>query len=258
METIRFSCTRLEGTNKVGLLKADANGYYTVVLGALNAFGSGSNYYVASDEVRALFENSSQFQRRVARGALKAENGHPVREPGMSREAYFQRAMVIRESRICAHIKEVWLDFDSIKDADGKPVIAIMGKVAPSGELGYVLEGFLKNPDENICFSIRAYTDDYQQNGRLERFIRNLVTFDLVNEQGVKVADKYYSPALESFSEESVMLTKHVLERVSHESATSAAMESCSLSMEELFDSFGWKESKNGRSKPVYMTWAED
>ena len=43
--SINYSCTALVGSNKSGVLKPDADGYYTVVLGALNFFNSAGHYY---------------------------------------------------------------------------------------------------------------------------------------------------------------------------------------------------------------------
>ena len=40
-----YSCTALLGTNKAGVLKPDAEGYYTVVLGALNFYNSAGDFY---------------------------------------------------------------------------------------------------------------------------------------------------------------------------------------------------------------------
>ena len=40
-----FSCTSLMGTNKAGVLKPDENGYYTVVLGALDVYNSAGDFY---------------------------------------------------------------------------------------------------------------------------------------------------------------------------------------------------------------------
>ena len=162
--SVRFACTSLAGTNKVGNLKKDENGYYEVVVGALNVFNSAGQFYVY-EQAKQLFESSSQLMRRVSRGSLRGEYGHPKMLPGMSNEQFANRVMSIHEENTCCHHKEITLDFDRVKDDQGKPVIAIISKVFPSGPMGAALERSLNNPNENVCFSIRAFTDDYRDGG---------------------------------------------------------------------------------------------
>lgn len=194
-----FECTALAGTNKTGLIPQLDNGYYLVVLGAMNIYNSAGEYYAAA-HARKVFDESGDFQRKVRSGALYAENGHPVYETGMSDIQYKTRLLEIRESRICAHIRRVYLDDKNIVDRNGSKVVAILGEVRPDGELGYVLENALKNKDRNLAFSIRSFTAiDYSHNGRRTKHIKMVTTFDFVGEPGIHVADKYWSPALENY-----------------------------------------------------------
>ena len=55
MNSIKFTCTSLAGSNRVGTLKKDAQGYYEVVVGALNVFNSAGQFYVY-EQAKALFE----------------------------------------------------------------------------------------------------------------------------------------------------------------------------------------------------------
>lgn len=176
-QTIKFSCTALNGTNKAGVIPKDADNYYTMVVGGLNIFNSAGQWY-SYDGAKALFESSSQFQRRVSRGCLFGERGHPRREPGMSFDDYVQRILEIRETNICVHFKEIFLDFNSMKDVNGKAVVAIMAKLTPSGPGGAALQKSLDNKNENVCFSIRSFTKDYYDRGIEVRDLKNIVTFD--------------------------------------------------------------------------------
>lgn len=259
MNQIRFGCTSLVGTNKVGNLKQDEHGYYECVVGALNMFNSAGQYYVY-DQARELFEKSSQLMRRVKRGALRGEYGHPKRQPGMSMEDFAQRVLSIYEEQECCHHAELFLDFDRIKDENGRPVIAIVSKVLPSGPHGHVLEKKFQNPKENVCFSIRSFTDDYVDRGIIKRILRTVVTFDYVNEPGIAVAEKYKSPALEGFSED-VVFSRGQIERGVKQAATSGGMaqESVGLSAGELFRTMGWQadaEVINALTKaPAWKGW---
>ena len=207
MSTIKFSSTRILPTGKKGIIKPDANGYYTTILGGLNCYNSAGAYYPASDEVRKLFEDSSILMRRIKKGVLKAELGHPKQTPGMSDMDYYQRIMDIDEKCVCAHISEIWLDEEFGKnhpEYNNPNLIAIVGRVAPSGPYGHVLKRSMENPEENSCFSIRSITEDRWEHGRVNKTIKTIVCWDMVLEPGLALATKYDSPALESFNNNAV------------------------------------------------------
>jgi hypothetical protein len=250
---VRFACTSLQGTNKVGQLKPDENGYYPMVVGALNVFNSAGQYYVY-DQAKELFQQSSQLMRRVARGALRGECGHPKMLPGMTKEQYAHRILSIYEENVCCHHKEISLDFDNVKDEKGKPIIAIISKVCPSGPMGSALERSLKNKDENVCFSIRAFTDDYRDRGVYKRVLKTIVTFDQVNEPGISFAEKFRAPALEELDE--MTLSRGELERgVSTKGPDNYATESILLTANELFASMGWAASAEVSNRPNWAKW---
>jgi hypothetical protein len=179
--------------------------------------------------------------RRVKRGALRGEYGHPRRDPNMSMQAYYARLLQIHEDKVCCHFASVSLDFDNYKDDQGRPIVAIIAEVAPNGPLGYVLEKQLQNPAENVCFSIRSFTDDRMVNGVINRFIKTIVTFDYVNEPGMAVAEKYNSPALEGL--EDVSFTRGQVEAGTRTLIDTAGVgnESVQLNVHELMASLGWQ-----------------
>jgi hypothetical protein len=247
---VRFECTSLKGTNKKGVLPKDENGYRWIPIGGLNIFNSAGQYYTL-DGAKELFQDSSQFKRRIQRGALRGEVGHPVRQQGQSMDSYMQRVLEIDPTNVCAHFAKIELNFDDYTGPEG-PVVAIMGLVAPSGPHAAMLERSFSNPNENVCFSIRAFTKDTISRGICRRVLKNIITFDYVNEPGIAIAEKFKSPALESLSE--MMVTKNQLTRaVQHREMTGVAQESVTLSSEELFESFGW--SMESIEKPFFTKW---
>lgn len=253
--SVRFACTSLVGVNKVGKLKQDENGYYPMVVGALNVFNSAGELYVY-EQARDLFEQSSQLMRRVSRGALRGEYGHPKFEPGMSSAQFVNRLMAIYEDKVCCHHKEIILDFDNIKDEHGNPIIGIISKVLPSGPYGQYLEKSLNNKDENVCFSIRAFTDDSFVRGVNRRVLKTIVTWDMVNEPGISAAEKFKAPALESHKDDEKFFTRNDFERAIKETkAAGVATESVMLTAGELFASMGWNVSKDVLAKPSFMNW---
>lgn len=249
--SIKFACTSLAGTNKVGNLKKDENGYWELVVGALNVYNSAGQFYVY-EQAKQLFESSSQLMRRVQRGSLRGEYGHPKMTPGMSNQDFAQRVMSIYEENTCCHHKDITLDFDRVKDENGKPIIAIVSKVYPSGPMGHALERSLQNPNENVCFSVRAFTDDYRESGVYKRVLKTIVTWDLVNEPGISAAEKFKSPSLEGITEHT--FSRGCMERsIKPTSQHGVAQESVLLTAGELFTSMGWNVPE--ASKPSWMGW---
>lgn len=198
-----FGCTALVGTNKAGLLRADSNGYYPVVLGALNFNNSVGQIYPEAPAME-LLKNSSSFMRRVSNGYCRGEYGHPKKQPGMTFQDFMHRILTIEESMVSHHIKEVWVEKGKVLH-QGRPVIAIMGQVKPAGPYANSLERSLENPDENVAFSIRSITDDYRVGTQIQKHLREIVCWDFVNEPGLSVANKYAAPSLESFQEDFVI-----------------------------------------------------
>ena len=252
--SVKFECTSLAGSSKVGNLKRDENGYYPMVVGALNVYNSAGQYYVY-EQAKELFQQSSQLMRRVSRGTLRGEYGHPKMTPGMSNDQFANRVMSIYEENICCHHKEITLDFENVKDASGKPVIAIISKVCPSGPLGPALEKSLNNKDENVCFSIRAFTDDFRDGGLTKRVLKTIVTWDYVSEPGIAVAEKFISPALETRNHLNHNFSRGEITRsLAGTSMTGVATESVMLTAGELFKSMNWYADPV-MPKPNYLNW---
>jgi hypothetical protein len=199
MSNLKFTQTVYNG--KKGILPPpDADGYHTVIVGALNTCNNAGEYYVGTGVVEA-FANSSVFQDRVKSGCLYAEVGHPIKEPGMSFTDYYSRVLTIHEKFICGHFSEVWLDLEygrNNKHLNNPEMIAIFAKVKPCGIHAQVLQTSLETPQQNTSFSIRGITANAERNGRLERTLTNIITFDHVYKPGIHVASKSSVPGLES------------------------------------------------------------
>lgn len=256
MKTATYICTALAGTNKAGILKPDEDGYYTVVLGALDVYNSSGAFY-PFESAKQIFKESSSLMRRIASGSLRGEYGHPKRLPGMSMRDFVSRILEIHEENVSHHIKEVTIDYNSVKDASGKPVIAIIGKVKPSGPMGPALKESLDNPEENVCFSIRSLTQDIRVGGTIHKNLKTVVSWDYVNEPGLDVAKKWHSPSLESLTDE-VYITAQQLGSVrDYQSNAGVSMESSSgVSAEEVMQELGMTgESSESATVPPSARW---
>lgn len=197
MSVVRIGSTALNGINKTGTLKPDSDGWYDVYLGALEYDNSWGATY-ATDPARAILNGDNVFVRRLREGRLFGELGHPRMTPGMTDKQFMARIMDIYETNESHHIKEVTID-TTAKDKHGRPFIAFRGKIKPSGPHREVIEQKIADKDMNLCFSIRSITVDKVVDGKFVRFLTTVVTFDIVGEPGINVADKYNAPALESF-----------------------------------------------------------
>lgn len=210
MDVVKFTETIFSSNAKSGILTPDANGYYTIVLGALNTYNSAGEYYTAEGALQ-LFENSSHLMRRIKNGSLYAELGHPKKQTDMTMEAFYQRIITIDEGNVCGHIAELSLDFSYGKNNpqfNNPDMIAIIGKVKPAGSKATALQLALENPKQNAAFSIRGLTENKYKNGRVERILTNIITWDHVIEPGISVACKAHTPGLEAISTENLLVTE--------------------------------------------------
>lgn len=195
-----FGCTALMGTNKVGNLRPNADGYYPMVLGAFDAFNGNDQFYPIGP-VKELFAPGSALKRRIDNGALRGEYGHPRKLPGMTDRDFLMRLADIVELNTCVHIRKVTLLPSGMLDEQGRPVVGVLGEIKPAGPKGAALQASLDNPNENVCFSIRSITVDRYEGRRYCKFLQAIYTWDYVNEPGMSVAKKWYSPALEQLQE---------------------------------------------------------
>lgn len=197
MSKVIYQCTALNGVNKVGDLQRDNKGYFELVLGALNAYNAHGWYY-SYEHAKNLFDSSAELMRRIGTGRLRGETGHPRMQPGMSQMQWFNRVNDIYEPNICCHFASVQLSHDGHKDAQGRPVILIMARVKASGANSAWLDKQFLNSEEDVCFSIRSFTQDEIIGGRKTKMLKKIVTWDNVNEPGIGDACKYRTPSLES------------------------------------------------------------
>jgi hypothetical protein len=71
-----------------------------------------------------------------------------------------------------------------------------------------LLQIALENPKQNAAFSIRGLTENKHRNGRVERILTNIITWDHVIEPGINVACKAHTPGLEKLATESMIITE--------------------------------------------------
>lgn len=250
MSQIFFTQTQLVGTNKLGILPKDKDGYYTQAIGGLNIHNTSGHLYTAEAEVRALFTDAASFfMKNIRDGTLRGEVDHPEWPHDMPEDAYAARMLEIRPTNTCVHWADIWLDDTLNKNEDGSPIWTIMAKFCPSGVHGAMLEKQLANGRENVCFSLRAFTMDRVIRGKRHRRIVEPITFDYVNRPGIPIAEKWKSPALETHHE--LAVNKAMFDRAFRGTGNNLGLENSAVSQEHLYKQLGFDK----HTGPSFFGW---
>lgn len=248
-EQVVFECVRLKGLNKLGVIKPDKSGCYTQVIGGLNAYNGSGHFYDLNAGLK-FFQNDSTFMRKISRGVLRAELGHPKKLPGMKSHEYHARILDIEEKSVCGTWRKIWLSNEDLRDNLGRRIVPIMGTIYPSGPYKDVLIHGFESPEEQVCFSIRSFTNDTMRpDGTLFKRLLNIVTFDYVNEPGIYNAEKLLSPSMESL-EEVYIDPKDIIDVIDEKSAISLEDSSQVEFKHQLMEIID-KENK----KPSFTLW---
>lgn len=235
MAVVKYENIRLRETTRTGKLKQDENGYFDVILGAMNTFNSRGEFY-ALEGAEEIFTGSSIYHRRITEGKLYGEHGHP-KQNELTREQYYRRLLEIREERWGTFIKEVTLDDTLWKKYPrlvSKGAVLIMGKVMPYGEQKQVVADGLSNPDINFAYSVRSFTNNFKTGNHLTKVMTECVTWDSVGSNGVKIAEKYNAPTLESHDEDIDMCDLVTANRTLHLNCGATGVESGAANFDEL------------------------
>ena len=249
-----YGCTALVGLNKKGILKPDADGYFRITVGGFNVHNHGGSYYPL-DTAKSLFEESSSLMRRVRAGVLKGEYGHPKRE-NMNLTDFTKRLNEIYEEKVCCHFKNVELVYDEYKGKTGFPQVGVVATLKPSGPFADALEKSLLNPNEEVCFSVRAAVEQIVERGQENRYTHDIVTWDYVTEGGIPIARKYFSIGLEEL--DGVLITPGMLDVAARDMVRTMGLESDGTrALIDLQRSLGWDTPGTvGFSMPRTLTWA--
>lgn len=221
MERLLFTSTRLRVSGKQGILKPDAEGYYTQPIGAFNCINSLGELYT-KENISSIFESSSDLMRKIENGKLFGEWGHPNMLPGENNNQFMNRACSINDKDTCVFWNKVWAE-DKVSpemQAYGVPkdAIVIMGRLKPHGAKWEALERSLQDPNVNTTFSGRFLTRDFVERGKVHVIVESVITWDAVTEQGIPAAEKWLAPRLETHK---TPITPKMVEAMKQKLATS-------------------------------------
>lgn len=184
----------------INVMEPDADGYVWINAGAYNAYNESGQYYDGAD-IDKLFEAGSALRRRLDKGVVRSELGHPRMLPGMSKTMYEARMMDIQEDRYCGHIRAAKL----VTNKDGKMKITRIN-VTPFGHYKSTLADALKTKDSNCYFSVRSMSNRSIVNGVLIKKVYQIITWDFVTEGGIRNASKFDTDLdLESMDSNQIM-----------------------------------------------------
>lgn len=172
-------------TPLINVATPDKDGYYDINAGAYGVFNESGIFY-SSEGIEKLFDNTSVLQRRIQKGVVRSELGHPVYEPGMTEAMMEARHMEIREDRYCGHIRSAKL----VKSNDGKTFITRIS-IIPFGHYKSTLTDALQTKDANCFFSVRSCSNRRKVNGITVKYVHTIVNWDFVTEGGVGISNKY-------------------------------------------------------------------
>lgn len=184
----------------INVMEADADGYVWINAGAYNAYNESGQYY-DGDGIEALFEPTSALARRISKGVVRSELGHPRQLPGMSSTMYEARMMDIQEDRYCGHIRAAKI----VNNKDGKMKITKIN-ITPFGHYKSTLADALATKDSNCFFSVRSMSNRRVVNGVLVKKVYQIITWDFVTEGGLNKANKFDTDVdLESMDSKQLM-----------------------------------------------------
>jgi hypothetical protein len=247
---VEVSCQVLNGINKAGVLKPDADGYYDMIVGGLNITNNKGEYY-DYNYGRKFFDEASDLVRMAKKAMLFGEQGHP-KQGNLPDDKFIERLLMVEEKSICVHHRRIWLDFDRFKDNNGRPFVGIMSSLTPSGHYAEAHQRDLDNPNINVAYSIRCFSMPHRQGGRIVKEMKHVVTFDKVTEPGIQYATKYNNPTLESF--DSKLFTHgRVLDAARNIRNAPGSNESTTLPVTALLSALGLEVRDSPQAKRNFM-----
>lgn len=225
-----YAATARPGLNKAKVLATDDTGYSRCILGGFDVTNTSGIAYPITDAIRKMFAPGGILRRRLDKGVCRGEYEHPVID-GMPHHLALKRLSVLDPDRISHHFKS--MELVESKDESGTPIVLVYGMVRTCGAKGEILQRSFDNPEENIYFSIRSFTDQNMVRGVLTRRVKSLLTYDYVNEGGIAQANRFDTVGMES----DICFTVDDFNRL--ETDTDVGLESGSL-LTMVKDDFGW------------------
>lgn len=217
MSQFSFGNIILASNGKKGLLKPiDDSGYYLLNAGGFNVPNRNGIKYTANQYIQECMSEDSDLMRRIKRGEVYGECGHPpmffyervngviVRTKITDLYQWIMRLKTIDMDRAAFHIRNIHFDTDAWTPNNNGPIYnSIEVKPYLSTVFGKMFEENLLTPDMNTSVSIRTVTAP-QQFGHNTREVEYFTGYDWVYEAGMDWANKHMTAGCEAFLQEMV------------------------------------------------------
>lgn len=178
------------GVNADGL-KRDKDGFVKVCVGAFDCYNNVGEFYEYTERVKAVFDQSSRFQRYVNKGLVKGEISHPEPWAGMTKQQWLRRNWDFDPLRV----NQAFRRFELVKGKDdrGKPIILVMADVIEDGQCAMSMKQVLDHAEVNAAWSFRGITlPKKDAMGRVtSREVIEAITYDSVPIGGFDQATKH-------------------------------------------------------------------
>jgi len=180
-------------TTETKAFKPDKDGYYEITVGNGNKFSLDGSYFKAEGAINILKDKNSSINKLLSSGYLKGELGHPKKGLNESDKAFNHRNTIIREDNVSHFIKEVSAIETNVNENFGGfgNIVDFVVKLKPAGPHGPALKEALEDPDQNVAFSVRAFSVRSYIGNTIVYDNVAIITWDWVGNPGMAVANKW-------------------------------------------------------------------
>ena len=195
-----------------GPIEQDEDGYYYVNLGTIGIPNKSGVIYEMTPAVLDKFKNKNgTMYRKLLRGQLRGECGHPKIQKGMTKTEWIERNLWIEPTLYGLTIRHV--DYRMQNN-----IMECWGWIKPTGAYASTIKDSLDDPHSNTAFSIRVIATERKVNGIKIRTIIIPVTWDFVGGNGVVGASKenWVNSAVRTESDDVYFGEKEVIELREH------------------------------------------
>jgi len=182
-------------TIRPGIIAPNEDGVYKIIVGGLNIYSPNGFYYKYTEKTHKAL-TSGAFKIKLEAGKVKSEDNHPNFSEIPTDAGKVARMLKIDDDNAVGVIVDVEvIKSDKLDPIFGEPVYYIVASIKPEGPKANVLIKLLEDPNAELCFSVRSFSDKYEKNGIMVKEQKLFVTWDRVTNPGHYVAKKSYTNA---------------------------------------------------------------
>jgi len=232
-------------------IKPDADGYYKLRAGALNTVNNSGIFYRVTEDVMSLFTKNSMAIKKIRHKRLYGEMNHPEPTEAMklqmkregNQNAFLKRQLAIEPSNLTHHIRSFELfETNEVDRMTGLKKIIVYVEIKPYGPHKQMVIDALNDKDMAFSLSMRSMVLEQKVNGRVERRIVSLITWDFVITPGIKGSSDQGTMGFE-FDETDLLSLKQLV-KADFDATGNEADEECSEEVGSLLSCLSCAELK--------------